>query len=1066
VSDNDYIVRELRVGDEHEAALLADMWNRSEEGWPGGRLGGVVLTADRVLREYMRWHCHGQWVAEHAGEIVGYVDLFSDPPPRQTAYVGLLNARPDHHGRGVGRRLLLHAIRQAIDDGFERVELRTWAGNLKAVPLYKKCGLFWSPETNVLMQGFIPTIVRMPLLEAFFRDHDWYHVQDRDLSVTEDVDWWHGVRVYRYRFHADGRQVEVIVDRQALMPTAVATNELAVAAWVPAEDLPALQEHTLHYEFENRTGRPLRLALRAEGEAGVGLDAQDSFVLTGKKSIQVPFRLPVDLERKQPGEPPHRIISAITVDGVAIQLGTAVRMRHPVEVEYAGQGMPAGKWSEVRVQLRNRLPFPVRGVLHVGLPREMERDCEELPFRLSRDGWTSVSFRARAATPGAHRLDLQVGLAEETANRLARGETAPLPSRGRTRTAWLRAFAPGMFVLSDDDHEREVTAESDRFMVTFSRVGGVLVLHSKTAGRPLATILMPKLGPPFGTSRPLPEVQDVDASVADGAVRLVTRQRDERYPGVELQRTVLVASGLAELRHSLVNTGAAPAEVSVKAAYMSQLYEGGTFARPAAGRIVRHERMGWRDWPRSGEATHGPADGGESWAAMETRGAVVGAAWQGQAEAAFQGFGAEIVFGPVQLPVGGRVDLPPAYVVAAEGDYTLVRAVWETYVRPTALVRPEELDPPVCELLAGGFERPAVIPDRRPLKASVELTSHQDAPLDGRARISLPPVVRLADGSRQQSLPVAGLSRQKPFRHAVTLRAQADGPTAGQGELVFASSRQSYRFPLPVIIIRESGRRLRLHAEGDTVSVDTGQLEFLVSAQHGGSIAWLRSGGRELLRSSYPTPGPYLYQNPWYGGALGRTGSPWDPRLSAVRRTIEAISLRGTSGTVWQGARVTVVPQQADCGWLRWEVSYLSTAGSNLVSVSVKARRTTSAAMGTDLGIELWPAKDVRRAYVRPGERRSGYMPDRYYYSARSRDGWACLDCGRGAYLAFAARPKPFGGVTLTNLGDGCFSVEAQCPAMLTPPVKSHTLTAWLAACRSLEEASAYQFLRELEALP
>ena len=213
MSASDYIVRELKVGDRTEAELLADMWNRSEEGWPGGWTGGVPYTAERVLHDFMTWHHFGAWVVEYRGEIVGYISLEANPSQPQRAYVGLLNARTAHHGKGVGRRLLLRAIARAIEAGFEQVALYTWPGNLKAVPLYKKTGFFWAPETAVHMQDFIPTIVRMPLVADFFAEHDWYRVQERDLSICEDVEHWHRVRIYRYRFAADGRRIEVVEQR-------------------------------------------------------------------------------------------------------------------------------------------------------------------------------------------------------------------------------------------------------------------------------------------------------------------------------------------------------------------------------------------------------------------------------------------------------------------------------------------------------------------------------------------------------------------------------------------------------------------------------------------------------------------------------------------------------------------------------------------------------------------------------------------------------------------------------------------------------------------------------------
>ena len=65
--------------------------------------------------------------------------------------------------------------------GYTRLDLNTWAGNLKAVPLYKKSGYFWVPETSVRMENY-PLIFRLPRQELF-RQADWYRDFRRDLAL-------------------------------------------------------------------------------------------------------------------------------------------------------------------------------------------------------------------------------------------------------------------------------------------------------------------------------------------------------------------------------------------------------------------------------------------------------------------------------------------------------------------------------------------------------------------------------------------------------------------------------------------------------------------------------------------------------------------------------------------------------------------------------------------------------------------------------------------------------------------------------------------------------------------
>ena len=49
-----------------------------------------------------------------------------------------------------------------------RRHLDTWPGNIKAVPLYKKTGYFWVPETDVHMENYVPLLLRLPVLATIY----------------------------------------------------------------------------------------------------------------------------------------------------------------------------------------------------------------------------------------------------------------------------------------------------------------------------------------------------------------------------------------------------------------------------------------------------------------------------------------------------------------------------------------------------------------------------------------------------------------------------------------------------------------------------------------------------------------------------------------------------------------------------------------------------------------------------------------------------------------------------------------------------------------------------------
>jgi len=1066
VSSDDYILRDLRVGQRREAELLADMWNRSDQAWPGGWTGGVPLTAERILRDEMTQDCYGRWVVEHKGEIIGFISLLADPKQAERASVGLLNARPDHHGKGVGKRLLRTAIDAAIEGGFDEVELYTWPGNLKAVPLYKKMGFFWLPETSVEMQNFIPSIIRMPLLADFFQDRDWYQIQQRDLTVAEDVERWHGVRVFRYRFVADGRSIEVVVDRLARMTTAVETDKLYVAAWVGEEHLPALQEQTLHYEFRAKADAPVAVSLLADGESGVPVSTQDSFEVSGRHTVEVPFRLPADLERKKPGEPPHRILSTVTVDGVSLKLGTAVHMRDPVEIGSSTWGLPVGKRTAVRVKLRNRLPFPAGGSVWISSPPELQRSDERLSFRMSRGGWTDVSLSLEASRRGTFPLEAQVEFSQDSAGRLASGQTPPHAPRGRRHTLWVRAFSPGAFAVSDDKWERRVTAESDRLLVQFWRVGGRMEFRDKVLGRGLFNVYMPEIGPPFGTFSPLPRVYDTEVENLGGSVHLVTHSRPDRWPGLTLERTAVISPGVLELRHRLLNAANRARKVQVRVRSYGYL-GAGKLTLPDADGLIQHERTGWGDWPGWSEIERRSAEFPESWVAAEEDGAVVGTVWQGDGLVSpDHGGGARMTYDAVTVPPGGAVQLPVMWLVAGAGDYRTVRSVWASRLRQEPLLTARERRPDLRDVLRGGLHKKPMLMTRASHRTRVELVSERKRELSGEAHLSLPRGVQLRDGARQMRFQVAGLRKGKPARRNLSIKASADCPTAGVGELRLSAKRREHVFPVPVVILRKRGEKLKLRHDDDTVTVDNGWLRFKVSAQHAGSIVSLQREDRDLLTSSYPNPRAYHWMNPWYGGIRAGAGSDWDRRFRQVRSRIESVDVEGQEGIRWRGAAVAVTALHEDLKWLRYEAQYLTTAGSNLIAVLVKARNRSTAAMGVNLNVTVWPQADMQPAHADAEGEPLSFRPDDYEYAVRSGK-WLAFGHPRGPVLAAVATERdPRARFHLENMGDGQFSASFGHWASFNHKVRTVDTLVWLVVCRSLEEARAYRYFSELRTLP
>jgi ribosomal protein S18 acetylase RimI-like enzyme len=99
----------------------------------------VLLLADpseELVRSYIkRGRC---WVAEVDNEVVGVYVLLETRP--ETVELVNVAVREDMQGRGIGKRLVLHAVETARTAGFRSIELGTGNSSIGQLCLYQKCG--------------------------------------------------------------------------------------------------------------------------------------------------------------------------------------------------------------------------------------------------------------------------------------------------------------------------------------------------------------------------------------------------------------------------------------------------------------------------------------------------------------------------------------------------------------------------------------------------------------------------------------------------------------------------------------------------------------------------------------------------------------------------------------------------------------------------------------------------------------------------------------------------------------------------------------------------------------
>ncbi|MNK45615.1 putative N-acetyltransferase YvbK [compost metagenome] len=78
------------------------------------------------------------YVAESEGEVIGVVVLLPTRP--ETVELVNVAVAPAWRGRGIGKQLVMEAIRIATREGYREIEVGTGNSSLDQLALYQKCG--------------------------------------------------------------------------------------------------------------------------------------------------------------------------------------------------------------------------------------------------------------------------------------------------------------------------------------------------------------------------------------------------------------------------------------------------------------------------------------------------------------------------------------------------------------------------------------------------------------------------------------------------------------------------------------------------------------------------------------------------------------------------------------------------------------------------------------------------------------------------------------------------------------------------------------------------------------
>ncbi len=857
----------------------------------------------------------------------------------------------------------------ATQKGFERVDLHTWAGNLRAVPLYKKMGLMWDPEgEGVHLRGYIPGILSHPLCAPFFSVHDaplgWYEFQQRDLTQAPDDMQQNGMNVYSYSFQADSDRLHVTVDRYA---SAISGVDYTVdGQWLKVD--ARVKDHLVFcgipteylLEVKNGLAESCSVSVKLEGFPGLHFQSSTeySLVIPPNEStvIVVPFSLvaTTPIFRKDFKSP---VITAnLQINGKKVQLKTGLKIQSAAEIQLKFgycRIVPGGK-VEFPVTIQNNTSLPLDGTIQFHLPKApLSVSPLESGLKLKSQGVAGLTIDVSAApelNPGTYDIWASLQLQSSKDNNVSL----------TTRRFRIPIFniADGNVAIGEDDQQRRMIVAGRDYFVELAREGGTVTIPFPF-GSGGSLFLRGEIGPPFGLSPFRYAEQDiqVDQQAASTQITLSaehferpllieTRVIFEKNSPVIEQETWVTNNGPENHTFQLHLIG--PGGITVGSGKAILPLTSGVVEDRMSSLLVSYPAI-----------SSDPSSYKETWVAATAPTFTRGQVWNPEnVEEIRIGVGRIGMLGyrPVTLGSGEKRRISQVFYVSGMNDWTGVRRVWQERVEQQIPLQSEERVPLESISPMRITPPPIVIPHRHTIKQDYSFQYVSTSPQTGKITIEPPPgwtaALRLQnEADTGTSVLVENVTLKNLPQLHLTLTPDKTIPDqfaifTGQAcWQIPVEERQSFS----IVQLGSSKGVVEIIEEEDqglsSFRISNGVLEFKVSAEYGGCLYSLKnSQGTELLKTVYPTPTPNVFQQNYYGG--------WQPFVSAVdeeifQATTNQEKMRAKTcelDDIWTGVEIRWKGKlQPCCRGVDFVLQYLTAPGSPLILSNWKIRNATTA---------------------------------------------------------------------------------------------------------------------------
>lgn len=870
------------------AGKVADMWTKSKDSW-----GGTGKTEEQVRDQQQSSDNIDTFLAVIGEEVVGYCGFSVYKEDAGALYVPLLNVRPDYHGKKIGKLLLLHALNAATELKWPRLDLYTWAGNLKAVPLYKRCGFFWEDNDQYThLMNFIPTVRNDEVINHYLKNMDWYADLKRNLEIKPDGMLKRGFTHYEYIWQKETETVVVKFEKTSRGICSLETKDFQIELTMDNHKCIEEIEHKVYLKMKNKTANPLSLEALADNQGRIQCSFQSSQEIKGNQEIAIssPFTIkkgeePVD------GKTFPALKVTVRINGLETSLQLGVFPQAPISIE--GKEIEAilanGMKTYLDLEISNNLEKDINGYFTIPKNGHLYFEGDKYSFALAKKAKKWIRIPVQVKSCGSFKEKIIGEIVENEQGILTFEKEIALALKGIGE----------QFVV---EQEKSWQVYNGPHQLTISKID----LTTEIAHTDFA-LFAPSIGKPYSNELSKQKPYKVRTEKTGNSIKLELFFKSNAFPYLDIMLTnQLFAEGLIKRWITITNNSLEEKEISVQETFFD-IWQNLYF--PLNGEVVS-----FNEWNLVQPFELNSKDITGNWYFTSPNSTPFGVAWAKEARikmdnwkvhveaTSILGKNESVAFSPISVNIGAYHNWQQ-WELAAEG----LQREHASTVTPGFKVE---------------FNEANLIIDRdNDLKVRIKNYSNQA--IQGEMTITMNE--RQGDSQRIDTgaSEIYQIQPQRDLQlglNTVKTTISLPAKIIDNDDLFFVPSRKNMTTEVKI-------------EEGVTVyHVSNGIVSFKASPAYYPGVYSLVVNGKEWLEHAFPKPIAKSWWNPWCGGI--KNGPPDLNVFSLLKEETACAftSLKDIHHNEWTGVKlVTTIRHHEKWKGLKYEQYFLTMPGIPLL---------------------------------------------------------------------------------------------------------------------------------------